>query len=294
VTPVTPATSPSSDAGPEAALRGSRRGDPRTLEVRTEHGTDHRPERNSFYDRSRILDAATRARAKKKHARAIELYRWILAVEPQNREIHAKLAPLLAETGQHFDAWCSFKAVARACLREGHADKALAIYREAALYLPREVQAWEAVARLKHKRGLEREAVETLLEGSRCFGPRWLRSQAIHLLRLARELDAWNFEVVLELARLLASILQWHEAQLLLGGLARRSSDERLRRVRAAQFRLSPGPTTAWRWLRAALNREPALELELSQAAPHRPEVVPLRKRTAHRLDAARPQSAHG
>ena len=247
---------------------------------------------SSLYDRSRILDAATRARAKKRYARAIELYRWVLAVEPQSREIHARLAPLLAETGQHFDAWCSFKAVARGCLREGHADKALAIYREATLYLPREVQAWEAVARMKHRRGFEREAVETLIEGSRCFGTRWLRPQAIHLLRLARELDAWNFEVVLELARLLASTQQQHEAQMLLEGLARRSSDERLRCVRALQFRLSPGPSSAWRWIRAALGREP--ELELSQAARHHPEVVPLRKHAARHLAAARPQSAHG
>jgi hypothetical protein len=78
----------------------------------------------------------------------------------------------------------------------------------------------------------------------------------------------------------------------LLDGLARRSSDERLRRVRAAQFRLSPSPRTAWGWIRAALGREP--ELELSQASLHRPEVVPLHKRAAHRLTAAPPQSAHG
>lgn len=290
---------PSLNPNPKERNRNQNQTGPKLNRNQNQTGTRTKSEmglfsNNSPYDRSRVLDAATRARTKKRYARAIALYRWVLALEPQNREIHAKLAPLLAETGQHFDAWCSFKAVARGCLREGHADKALAIYREAALYLPREVQAWEAVARLKHKRGFEQEAVDTLLEGSRCFGPRWLRPQAIHLLRLARELDAWNFEVVLELARLLASTFQHHEAQLLLEGLARRSTDERLRRVRAAQFRLSPGPTTAWRWLRAALRREPALELEPSQGAPHRPEVVPLPKRTAHRLDTARPRSAHG
>jgi thioredoxin-like negative regulator of GroEL len=230
---------------------------------------------NSFYDRSRILDEATRARAKKKRTKAIELYRWVLAVEPQNREIHAKLAPLLAQTGQQFDAWCSFKTVARACLRDGKTDSALAVYREAALYLPREVQTWEAVARLQHKRGSESEAIETLLEGSRYFGKRWLRPQAIYLLRLARELDPWDFEVVLELARLLARSLQEREAHLLLDGLARRCNDERLRRVRAAQFGLSPGLATAWRWLRAALRRE--RESELSQAATRRRDAVRLR-----------------
>jgi tetratricopeptide (TPR) repeat protein len=231
----------------------------------------------SAYDRSRILDAASRARAKKKRARAIDLYRWVLAVEPKNGEMHAKLAPLLAETGQHFDAWCSFKAVARAHLREGHADKALAVYREAALYLPREAQAWQAVARLQHKLGSSGDALETLLEGSRHFRTRWLRPQAIHLLRRAREIEPWNFDVVLEMARLLASTGQGHEARILLDGLAERSGEERLRRVRAAQFRLAPGLGTAWRWLRSALRPEPEPAPRRPRAVTPPPEVVPLR-----------------
>ena len=48
------------------------------------------------YDRARILEEAARARARNKRWRAIELYRWILAVEPNNADLHAKLAPLLA------------------------------------------------------------------------------------------------------------------------------------------------------------------------------------------------------
>lgn len=230
---------------------------------------------HSDYDRSRILDAATRARAKKKRAQAIDLYRWVLAVEPQNGELHARLAPLLAETGQRFDAWCSFKAVARAYLREGHADKALAVYREAALHLPREAEVWQALARLQHKRGCEREALETLLKASRHFRPRRLRPQAIHLLRRAREIEPWNFEVVLELARLLASTRQRHEARILLHGLAERSGEKRLRRVRAAQLRLEPGLSTTWRWLRAALRPQP--EPPRPRAVKPPPGVVPLR-----------------
>jgi len=232
---------------------------------------------HSAYDRSRILDAATRARAKKKRARAIDLYRWVLAVEPQNGELHAKLAPLLAETGQQFDAWCSFKAVAHAHLREGQPDKALAVYREAALYLPREAQAWQAVARLQHKRGCPRDALETLLEGSRHFRTRWLRPRAIHLLRRARAIQPWNFDVVLELARLLASTGQQHEAAILLDGLGERSGEERLRRVRAAQFRLAPGLGTAWRWLRSALRPEPEPPPPRPRAVTPPPDVVPLR-----------------
>lgn len=237
--------------------------------------------RRTDYDRARILDAAARARSRKKRTRAIELYRRVLAVEPQNGDLHGKLAPLLAETGQSFDAWHSFRAVARACLREGHADKALSVYREATLYLPQEVQAWQAVARLQHRAGRQREAVETLLEGSRNFRTRWLRPQAVQLLRRARDIDAWDFEVVLELARLLAADDQCYEARMLLDGLVERSEGERLRRVRAVQLRLAPGPGALWRWVEAAFrSRAPGPQELLTPVrepeSVHRSSVVPI------------------
>jgi len=228
------------------------------------------------YDRDLILDAAARARVRKRRTRAIELYRWVLAVEPMNADLHGKLAPLLAETGQHFDAWCSFRTAARAQLRNGHPDKALAVYRDAALYLPREPEAWLSVARLQYKAGDSRHALETLLEGSRNFRSRWLRPQAIHLLRRAREVDAWDFEIVSELAGLLALHDQKREASLLLEGLVERSRGERLRRVRLAQLRLSPTPMNLWRWVAETL-RSPGERLHEAAAEPVRPAVVPLR-----------------
>ncbi|MGI9590100.1 MAG: tetratricopeptide repeat protein [Myxococcota bacterium] len=233
------------------------------------------------YDRNRILEEAARARAQKKRGRAIELYRWVLAVEPERTEVHAKLGPLLAVTGQHFDAWTSFRIVARTHLRAGHADRALAAYREAALYLPQEVQAWQTIGRLQAKAGQRREAVETLLEGSRQFRTRWLRPHAVHLLRRARDLDPWNFEVVLELACLLALQQQEREAHMLLDGLVVRCGGDRLRRVRAAQFRFRPSPASAWRWLEAALRPAP----EPPPAEPVRPPagVVSIQEATARR-----------
>lgn len=229
------------------------------------------------YDRDRILDAADRARVRKKRTRAIELYRWVLAMEPGNTELHARLAPLLAEAGQAFDAWCSFRTVARAHLRDDRPDKALAAYREATLYVPREPEAWLGVARLQYKTGDFRQAVETLLEGSRNFRTHWLRPQAIHLLRRAREVEEWSFEVVSELAQLLALCDQKREARLLLDGLAQRSGGERLRRVRTAQLRISPSPHSAWRWL-SELLRSPGDRLHDAAVAPRLASaVVPLR-----------------
>jgi len=96
-----------------------------------------------------------------------------------------------------------------------------------------------------------------MLEGSRQFRTRWLRPQAIHLLRRARELDPWNFEVVLELACLLAIQQQEREAHMLLDGLVARCGGDRLRRVRAAQLRFRPSPMAVWRWLESALRPAP-------------------------------------
>jgi tetratricopeptide (TPR) repeat protein len=231
------------------------------------------------YDRSRLLEDAARAASGGRPAKAIALYRWVLAVEPQNADLHLKLAPLLARRRQWFDAWQGFQAAARACLRHGEPDRALDVYRQAAAVLPREVQAWQALARLQHRSGREREAVATLLEGSRQLRHGRLRPRAIHLLRLAREIEPWHFESTHELARLLARSRQREEAAILLRGLARRCAGRQLRRVRAMQLRFRPTPAHAWLWLRAALGaaREPA------RSAGSATAVVPLRRSLARR-----------
>jgi tetratricopeptide (TPR) repeat protein len=231
--------------------------------------------RDPRYDRSRLLEEAARAAAGRRAARAIALYRWVLAIEPHNAEVQLKLAPLLARGGQRFDAWQSFQSAARAFLRHGQPDRALAIYRQATAALPREVQAWQAVARLQHQAGQARAALETLLEGSRWLRRGHLRPRAIHLLRLAREIDPWHVESVCELARLLAHSQQREEARILLRGLARRCAGARLRRVRAAQLCIAPTPGHLWLWLRATLRAAPEPQREGASA------VVPLRRSLA-------------
>jgi tetratricopeptide (TPR) repeat protein len=215
------------------------------------------------YDRTRILGAAARARAKNKRRKAIALYRSVLAVERSNPELHARIAPLLAETGQRFDAWVSYQTLAQSCLRDGSTERALAVYREAAGYLPHETQVWLAMARLHLKRGKRSEAVEVLLEGACQFRSRWHWPEAVHLLRRIHSIAPWEFDAVFELARLLAKSDQAAEARRLLEGLESRFSGERLRRVYAALFRLDGDLRYAWRWLRCAI-RKPQVETSFS------------------------------
>lgn len=205
------------------------------------------------YDRTRILEAASRARSRRRYRKAIALYRRVLAVERGNLELHVRLAPLLAATGQSFDAWTSFDACGRAAIAEKKLEQAAAIYREAARCLPRELRAWQTLARVERQRSRDRQAVEALLEGRQQFRRRGQRPQAIALLRRALEIDEANADAILDLARLLGRSDQESEARLLLERLAQQSSGTTLRRVRGAQWRIAPTLVNTWRWAHAAL-----------------------------------------
>lgn len=205
------------------------------------------------YDRKRLLAEAERARAKGRCRRAVALFRRVLAVEPRNAELHARIAPLLAKTKQHFDAWQSFRLAGEALLNTNQAGESLALYREAARCLPRQIEAWQRLAELEHRLGRRKRAREILLRARRNFRSRRHRPQAIALLRAAREIEPWEADTVIDLARLLGSSRQAPEAQWLLEQLAQRSSGPQLRRVRRLQWRLEPSLRHTWYWLRAAL-----------------------------------------
>jgi tetratricopeptide (TPR) repeat protein len=224
--------------------------------------------RGPAYDRTRILAAAFQAASRRRYRRAISLYRRVLAVEPDNGDIHEKVAPLLAQAGQSFDAWVSFRTAARAHVSAGRPDLALAVYRTATRLLPRELAAWEATADLQREKGRKGEAAQTLIEARGQFRRRDLHPQAIYLLRRVRQIEPWHLETVLDLVRLLAGTAQREEALRLLEELGEHSMGPELRRVRAAEFRLSPSVRSAWRWLRAALQRSE--ETFLPEAPPGR------------------------
>jgi tetratricopeptide (TPR) repeat protein len=209
------------------------------------------------YDRSRLLSQAQRAAALRRRCKAIALYRQVLAREPTNAELHGKLAPLLAARGERFDAWISFHIAGQALRREGLIEKAIGTYRAAAQSLPRQIEAWLAIARLERERKNVPEAAKTLLAARRHFRGRRLRPQAIYLLRRALELEPGAPETALALSRLLARSRQRPEAAWLLESAAERARGATLRRIRAAQWRLEPSLAHSWLWLCAAFSPRP-------------------------------------
>jgi len=208
--------------------------------------------RRTDYDRKWLLAEAEKARIRGRRKRAISFYRRILAAEPNNPDLHARVAPLLAAAGKRFDAWQSYRQAAQTYLKNQSREEALALYREATKTLPMQIDAWQWVAKLELKRERRGAAIGALLEGRTKFRSRRRRPEAIALLREARNIDAWRVDIVLDLARLLRRSGQSPEAQWILGQLAERTSGRDLRIVRGAQWRIEPSLKHSWKWLRAA------------------------------------------
>ncbi len=208
-------------------------------------------ERRKAFDRSASLRAASEAKAKGQHKKALGLYQQVLKADPANTSLCREIAPLLVKAKKMDDAWMSFRIAAEGFAKQGFIEKAIGIYREATHYLPRESAAWVAVANLQAQRGHPEDATAVLLEGYRHFRSRKQRKDAMRLLTLAHKASPTNFRAGFELARLRSKMGDRKGAWNLLRELQRIAIRPERRRIRTAQFWLAPGPTTAARWLRA-------------------------------------------
>jgi tetratricopeptide (TPR) repeat protein len=209
--------------------------------------------RTKLYDRNRLLSAAAKAQSRRRFKKALALYEEVVRAEPNNPELHRKIAPLLARSKQRERAWKSFRYAAEALVNGGFYEKAIGVYREATHYLPQQITAWLAIAELHVHRERRSSAVEALLEGRTHFRRRKHRPEAIRILARAREIDPTHFEVNLDLARLLSKTRSRPMARRILAELAPHCHRRQLLRLRAIQFRLSPTPAGALRWLRALI-----------------------------------------
>jgi len=205
------------------------------------------------YDRADSLTRASKALGRGRRKAAIAEYRRVLAQEPNNPVILAKLAALLAETRQIPEAREKFNAAGERYEKQGFPEKALAVYVQAATYLPRQIDLWETIAGLNLARSRRADAIAALLEGRQHFRAKKQRPLAIRLLRQAVKIEPWHFAATFDLAHLFVKNGMTAEADRLYQGLCERTHDAELRRVRGAMFRRSPTPAAAWRWLRAAV-----------------------------------------
>jgi tetratricopeptide (TPR) repeat protein len=203
------------------------------------------------FDRKKLLEQAEAATKKRRRRRAVVLYRQLLAAEPRNPALHARIAPLLARTGRPFEAWESFRIAAEAPEISDDPRRAEKHFEHATRALPKCLEGWRALARARLRCQQPDEALKALLEGRRAFRRRRSADRAIALLRDAREIAPWDSDIVLDLAHLLMKRRQPAEALFLLEALEQKDRGQNLRDLRRLVFRIDPTIGNAWRWLRA-------------------------------------------
>lgn len=217
-----------------------------------------------------LVAQAQRARRGGRRRRAIALYQRALALEPDDLEVALALAPLLAWEGRHFESWSLFRHAGKSLLRSGRLEWCLSVFKDATRCLPFEFEAWRICAELEQKLRRPEDARETLLEGRQHFRSPALRGQAVALLKLARELDPWHPEIVIDLAQLTGQNEQEDDALDLLRHLALRCGARDVRRIRAAQLRMTWSVRFALLWWTALWQ-----ELRGNSGQPTPPQPLP-------------------
>jgi len=211
--------------------------------------------RKRAYDRTEILGAADRARARGRRRKAIALYRRILEQSPNDLAVLAKIAPLLARARRKDEALASFRAAADGQIKAGFPDRALSLELQAAQFYPEEYALWDDVARIHVQKGRRADAVAALVDGATRLSRTPHLPVAAKVLKRALEIEPWQPDATLLLARVFTRGGRREEALAVLDGLAARVRGKLLRRTRRLAFFIAPTPGALWRWMRAVLGR---------------------------------------
>ncbi len=142
--------------------------------------------------RVELIAVADVARARGRRKQAIAGYRRVLETNPMDLTVHAKLAPLLAASGDRDGALVSFRTAADGQAKAGFHERALSLFIQAAEHYPDEEPLWPEIARLHLQRGRRAEAVASLTDGAwRLYLARRL-AQAERVLRLALQFEPYD------------------------------------------------------------------------------------------------------
>lgn len=203
--------------------------------------------------REQLLRQAEELRGRRKPKKAIKVLRKVLTETPKDPEVHAKLGPLLMQLGKRDEALESFRIAADDLDARGFSDKSLSLWLQIAQARRSDLDAWEKVSQFHVSKGRKAEGVKVLYDASalQLQDGAAGRERAIRLLRDVLLFDPKHLDGVLSLAPLLKKEGQLDEAKALLEDALGFAEGAQQRRVRRAQFFLTPGFRTLWRWFRA-------------------------------------------
>lgn len=201
-------------------------------------------------DRDAVLRRAEEFRARKKPKKAVAELKRLLANNPRDAGAHAKLGPLLTSLGRPIEALDSYRIAAADYDQRGFFEKAQSLWLQVAEIDVTDLALWKRVSEFHIKRGHPLEGSKLLF---RAAGLQTKKHHTVSIQLLTEGLvhEPKNIEATLQLAPLLVKENQRDEAHALLESALTWTTGRWTKRVRKLQFRLFPGFSTLWRWLRA-------------------------------------------
>ena len=118
------------------------------------------------FDRKRLLERAAQLEPGWRWRRALTLYRHLLAAEPHDPALHARVAPLLARSGRDYEARESFRIAQSGYKRQEDLRQLEATHRAASKALPKDADVARGRARFERAQGRPEHAMRTLVEVS--------------------------------------------------------------------------------------------------------------------------------
>ena len=218
-----------------------------------------------MYDRKRLVARADALAKGWRWRRALVLYRQVLAAEPHDAELHARVAPLLARSGRGYEARESFR-IAESGFRRGQEEaRAVDMVVAASEALPDDPDVARRRAKLERSRGEPKSAAKGLVRTADRIARR-RRGEAIVLLRVASQIHPRDPEIILRLARLLHRDGQAGEALFVLAQIEDRTTGDDTRTLLRLRARIDPTVGNLWAWLAGSRSRAPRRRRARSRA----------------------------
>ncbi len=199
------------------------------------------------YDRSDILREAERHRSRGRTRKAIREYERVLAVDPQDVEVHARVAPLYIRARRKDKATASLRRVVAWYERQGFVDKAIAELRLVLKLDRRDLAARLHLADLYVAKALTANALRLLERARRTFRGRQFLKQALAVEEKILRIAPNDFRAQVAKAQLLSKAGRAREArQLLLAMELRCAREGNRKRWRTTRWLLSRHAFCAW------------------------------------------------
>ncbi len=213
------------------------------------------------YDRSEIFRKAEEYRLRGRIRKAIREYERVLAVDPQDIEVHSRVAPLYIKAGRKGPAKASLWRTIAYYEKLGFADKSIAMLRLALTVDPGDLSAYLRLADLHLDKAHTVDALKVLEEARRAFRSRRFLRQATAVENKILTFAPDDFRAQVSLVRLLWRAGKRREAGERLWRMesdwARRRNRKRWRKTRRLMCRHAPSLSSCWGYC-VSLLRPPA------------------------------------